>query len=368
MSEDTVVVLGSDATAFALAADLAIAGREVVLCETSPRQALLAPVRESRQIRVLRDAHEAVATLAMVTEDPFAAFSSGNVLLASVPPSTQPAFCTFPLTLVEPRHVLVLLGGSLGAIACAHWLLERGHQIGGLTTFAETDLMPFICRKTAPDTVRIDGAASQIGLGVFPGSRTARTHAVLEPLLCRISSYPQVLGAGLGAIGVLLSSMTIVMNAARIERSYGGFRLYEEGLTPGVARVIELLDGERRAVSAVLGCDQPPISTVLSAAGYGPEGDLWSTVHGSHALSRVESPISLRTSWHSDNVSFGLRTWVELGEKFGVPMPAMRGVVGIADSVMGVDSWQGGRSLKHLGIDTMSGDRLIRYLETGSAE
>lgn len=363
-----VVVLGGDARGFALAGELALAGHEVVLYERQAHEDRVAPVMETRHITVVRDDGAETASLALVTTDPFKAFVAGDVLLATVPSAEHREFGELLLPLVEPRHVLLLMPGGLGALHYAHWLLARGRWITSLATFAETDLEPFVCHKAGPDAVRVHGRPAKLGVGVFPAQRTAATVAQLEGILGPLHAYPHAAAAGLAAVEALLRSVTILLNAGRIERSHGGFPLYEEGFTPHVAAVAQAIDGERRAVAAALGCELPSAARTLCESGLGPVGDLWSTVHGSRALSRVKAPRSLRSRWLDGGVSQVLRAWAELGELLAVAMPATRALVVLADAVSGTDSWSVGRSLDDLGLSRLRGEALSRYLETGEAD
>jgi opine dehydrogenase len=79
-------------------------------------------------------------------------------------------------------------------------------------------------------------------------------------------------------------------------------------------------------------------------------------------LTQLRAPGSLQTRWLSEDVPYGLRTWAELGEQAGVPMPVARALVTLGDQVMGVDSWRAGRSLAHLGIAGLSHADLENYL------
>ena len=203
---------------------------------------------------------------------------------------------------------------------------------------------------------------------MFPAQRTAATVARLEGVLGALHAHPHAAAAGLACVDSLLRVVTILLNTARIERSRDDFLLYDEGFTPHVAGVAQAIDGERRAVAAALGCELPSAARTLGEAGLGPDGDLWSTVHGSRALSRVKAPRSLRSRWLDGGVSQVLRAWAELGELLAVAMPATRALVVLADAVMGTDSWSVGRSLDDLGLSRLRGEALSRYLETGEAD
>ena len=158
------------------------------------------------------------------------------------------------------------------------------------------------------------------------------------------------------------------MNAGRIEHSRGELYFYEEGVTPGVVRVIETLDAERRGVAAALGLDLLPVAEAFHAAGFGPDGDLWATINGSFMLTQMKAPASLETRWLSEDLPFRLRTWVELGEHLGVSMPVARALVALGDAVMAADSWSMGRSLADLGLEGMSREKLEYYLVTGELD
>jgi opine dehydrogenase len=174
-----------------------------------------------------------------------------------------------------------------------------------------------------------------------------------------------VVAAGIGALNPVVHPPGVLMNAGRIERSHGDFYFYEEGVTPAVVRAIEALDGERQAIGAALGFAVTPVAEGFAGAGFGPAGDLWATINGSRMLTAMRAPGAIGTRWLSEDVPYGLRTWVELGERFGVALPVARALVTLADAVLGTDSWRDGRSLADLGLEGLDRDGLHRLLREG---
>jgi opine dehydrogenase len=361
-----VVVLGGGNTAFSVAAKLGLEGYEVVLWEAPAQAATLAPIRETRQVRLAGAGGEGTATLAHITTDPGEALAAGDVLLAPVPSYAHAAFGELLLPHLRPEHLLVLLPGNLGSLAFARWLRARGVTLGERgPLLAESDTAPYVCRKTAPDTATIWGVVPAMGIGVFPAARTEEAVARLARFFPGCTPYPHALAAGLGAMNPIVHPPGVLMNAGRVEYSRGEFYFYEEGVTPGVVRVIEALDAERRALGAAFGLALLPVAEAFHAAGFGPQGDLWATINGSRMLTQLRAPGSLQTRWLSEDVPFGLRTWAELGEQAGVPMPVARALVTLADRVMGVDSWASGRSLADLGIAGLDMGAIHALLTTG---
>ncbi len=366
MAGEAIVVLGGGNTAFAVAAKLALEGHEIVLWEAPSQAASVAPVRAGRQIRLTGEGGEGTATLAAVTTDAAEALAAGRVLLAPVPSYAHRAFGELLVPHLRPDHLLALLPGNLGSLAFARWLRERGQAAGANgPLLCESDTAPYVCRKVEPDHAHIWGVVSGMGIGVLPAARTEEAMAALAPLFPGLRAYPNALAAGLGAMNPIVHPPGVLLNAGRIEYSRGEFYFYEEGVTPGVVRVIEALDAERRALARALGLELLPVAEAFWTAGFGPKGDLWATINGSRMLTQLKAPGSLQTRWLSEDVPYGLRTWVELGEQLGVAMPLARALVTLGDAVMGSNSWRAGRSLAELGIEGLERVALERYLWSG---
>lgn len=367
MSGGPVVVAGAGALGLALAAGLTHAGHEVILFETQARRERIAPLLGGGPITVLEGSEIVTESPAMVTCDPFEAFAAADVLLVTVPARERLAFGELLLPLVEPRHVLLLASGGMDALAFAHWLLARGRWIDSLATFAATDLEPCTCHRSGPRTVSVQGRTGPLGIGVFPASRTPAVLQLLEPLLGPLNAYPHVAAAGLCDAVALLRLSTIVFNAARVERSAETFLLYDDGFTPAVATVVEALDAERRAVATALGYAAPPLGETLTAAGLGPGGDLWTTVHAGRVLARVLAPRALEGDWLGGGLA-AARAWAALGEHLGVPVPGLAAVAHLAAALLGPDGSGGESPLEAFGVDRMDRDALLLYLQTGQTD
>jgi opine dehydrogenase len=359
----TVVVLGAGNTGFSIAAKLALEGHEVVLWEHPDHAGALTPIRDSRRITLLGTGGEGMAQLAAVTTDAAQALGAGDILLASVPSYAHAGFARALRPHLTSRHLLTLLPGNLGTLAFARALRDGG----ALPLLAESDTAPYVCRKTAPDAATIWGVVQAMGVGSFPASRTDEALERLRAYFPGVQPYPHALAAGLGAMNPIVHPPGVLMNAGRIERSRGEFYFYEEGVTPGVARVIEALDAERLALAQAFDVTLAPVAEAFHAAGFGPKGDLWSAINGSRMLTALRAPGSLQTRWLSEDVPYGLRSWVELGRVAGVPMPVADALITLADQVMETDSWATGRSLDDLGIESLDRTALERYLQTGQA-
>src|SRR4051794_34831280 len=92
LGAERITVLGGGNTAFSLAANLALAGHEVMLWEHPGFAHTIAPIRETRTIHLEGTARTGAARLAGVTVDPAEALAWSETLVCSVPAYAHQSF------------------------------------------------------------------------------------------------------------------------------------------------------------------------------------------------------------------------------------------------------------------------------------
>lgn len=364
---DAITVLGAGNTGLSIAAKLALEGHDVLLWEAPTHSMAIQPLENRLQVRLTGVAGDGIATLAGITTDAGEALGHADVLVASVPSYAHEAFADSLIPHLESRHLLALLPGNLGTLAFAHRLRQQSHLLDSGLALVEGDTAPYVCRKLQPDHAHIWGVVESLAVGTMPATGTECAVSALRPFFPGIRAHSNALAAGLSALNPVVHPPGVLMNAGRIEYARGEFFFYEEGVTPGVVRVINALDLERRAIGTALGLDLVPVAESFSETGFGPAGDLWAVINGSRMLTQLKAPGSLETRWLAEDVPYGLRTWAELGARFEVPTPIMRALIALGDAVLQTDSWSDGRSLSDLGIRDMDHRQLEAYLRTGSS-
>lgn len=371
-----LTILGGGNTAFAVAANLSLRGFQVTICEHPDFAHTLDPVRAADGILLDGVASRGRARIPALTTD-FREGLQNDLLLLIVPAYAHRPFALACAPYLREGHTLVVLPGTLGTLEF-HTLL-RAHG-GGLSriTLAETDTAPYVCRKLTPDSAHIWGVVSSLGLGVLPASETARTRDLLRSIFTvdglgepgggdnsAVASYGNVLECGLSAMNPVVHPPGVLMNAGRVEYSRGDFYFYEEGVTPGVCNAIYGVDRERRQVGRALGFELSTVEEAFFAAGFGPKGDLWSTINGSRMLTQLRAPGELGSRWLTEDVPYGLGAWGSLGRHLGVATPLMDGLVELASAALGEDFRVSSRTVQRLGIAGLGRDQLLRFVETG---
>ena len=356
---EPVTVLGGGNTAFAVAANLTLAGAEVTLCEIDGFTHMIDPIRESRQIELDGVAQRGTATIARVTDDFAAALDENEVILLIIPSYGHKAFAEACAPHLRSGQIVLLMPGNIGSLEFARILREQGKE--GVIV-AETDTAPYVCRKLTPTMAHIWGVVGAMGLAVFPASETENVRQRMEPFFPGIATYPNVVACGLAAMNPVVHPAGVLLNAGRIERSRGEFYFYDEGVTPGVCSLIYAVDRERLAIAASVGSELSPVDQAFSGAGFGPQGDLWATINGSHMLTQLRAPGALDTRWLTEDVPYGLAAWHALGEQQGVSCPLLRSLVDLISAMLERDFWAEARTLEDLGIAGMDRQSLLEFL------
>ncbi len=356
----SLTILGGGNTAFAVAANLTLAGHRVTLCEVPSFAHTVAPLCESRAIALDGVAGRGIARLHAVTTDVAAALAGNDLALLIVPAYAHRPFAEACAPHLRPGQTVVLMPGTLGSLEFAHVLRARGAARDVI--LAETDTAPYVCRKVAPAAAHIWGVVNGLGLGVLPARHTETVRELLEPLFPGVRACPHVLACGLAAMNPVVHPAGVLLNAGRIEYARGEFYFYEEGVTPSVCRLISAVDAERCAVARALGVELAPVDEAFHAAGFGPRGDLWATINGSRMLTQLRAPGSLESRWLSEDVPYGLAAWAALGAQFGVDTPILRSLVAVASAATGIDFGQSARTPEQLGIAELNQEALLAFV------
>lgn len=370
MPVSSLTILGGGNTAFAVAANLTLAGFEVTLCELPAFRHTVQPLLGTRQIALDGVAYRDTARVHTVTTEFAEALADNDLALLIVPAYAHRPFAEACAPHLRRGQTVVLMPGTLGSLEFARVVRERrGPELfadpGGLVV-AETDTAPYVCRKTGPASAHVWGVVSGLGVGVLPATRTTDVCGRLEELFAGVRPYPNVLASGLAAMNPVVHPAGVLLNAGRIEHARGDFYFYEEGVTPAVCQLIYAVDRERLAVARALGLDLAPVDEAFHRAGFGPRGDLWATINGSRMLTPLRAPGSLETRWLTEDVPYGLGAWVSLGEQLGVATPLLRALIQLISAAVGIDLWKSARTTKDLGVAGMSAEELLRHVGGGS--
>lgn len=367
MAAPRYAVLGAGNGGCALAAELALRERDIVLFDHAAFEPRLAPLREaggifaeSRTDSFTGGKGTHFAKLDHITTDP-AAIADTDIVIPVVPGQHHQAMIDAVLPHLRPGQLILLNpGGVGGTLIWAAALREAG--LTGLYLAQAADLL-YAGSRTPEAKVRIGGKKQTCALGTFPNRDQA---AVFERLALDFPEFvpaANALEAGLQGPGMLVHPLPMLMNAVRIDRE-APFTYHSYDITPSVARAVEALDRERMALVTALGGAAQPIQDIL-AGYYGVSGGSFhEAVLKVPAYQGSTAPRDFSHRYITEEVPTQLVPATEIARLLGVATPVMSAIIALASAVAGIDFIATGWTASRLGLDHLPGG-LRDHLENG---
>lgn len=355
----TVAVLGAGAGGLSSAVELSQAGRRVRLWNRSA--GTLEPYRD-RVIGHSGVLGEGAAAVGMVTTDLRAAVEGADVVVVCVPAQAHAAIFTGLARLPCAVPVVLNPGHTGGALHLRQVFRAQG---AALPPAAELSTLTYVARSSPGGGVAVTGRARRVRCGWLPGGEEAGAAAAeLFPAATPVSD---VLGSSLSNVNLALHPPGAVLAAAWVEAAGGGFTFYVEGMTPGVARVIDSIDAERRAVAGRFGHDLPTLVGEMELIGTVPggaavKGDTGAAIRAGEANRAIRAPDSLRHRYYLEDFPYAVAPFLALARIAEVAAPVAEALLTVASAMLGTRLDQCGRDAAALGIEGLRRGELLRLV------
>jgi opine dehydrogenase len=265
--------------------------------------------------------------------------------------------------LKDGQIVVLNPGRTCGALEFYKSMRDAGCQAD--VTLAEAETLLYASRSEGPAQARIFRIKEAVPLAAFPASRT---HDVLDALS---SAFPQfidginVLHTGLNNMGAIFHPALTVLNAGRIESTHGDYEFYIEGVTPSVARILEVLDRERVTVASALGIRARTAMEWIKQAYNASGEDLEEAIHNQEGYFGIKAPSTVNHRYVTEDVPMSLVPIASMGTRYGVSVRGMDAMIRMASFMHRTDYWRRGRTLDKLGLGNLSVSELTRYVTEG---
>ncbi len=368
MTHNTYLVLGAGNGGCAMAAELALLGRNPVLFDHVRFDHQLTSLRaaggvlvESRVVHFAGGIGNHFAPLQRITND-LATVAEVDVVIVVVPGQHHVALAEQVLPYLRPGQIVLLNPGGVGGALVWAAMLKRAGVEGVLLAQA-ADLL-YAGFRTPEAKVVVADKKKQAFLGVFPNRERAQVMQRLAEDFPEFTPAANVLEAGLQGPGMLLHPLPMLMNAVRIDREAPlTYNSYD--ITPSVARAVEALDRERMSIVAALGGTVKPIQAILTDY-YGVVGEgFLDTVLKVPAYQNASAPRDFHHRYIAEEVPTQLVPAATLGRLLGIETPVMDATIGLASAVAGVNHAKDGWTLKRLGLSGVTAATLPAILEDG---
>jgi opine dehydrogenase len=257
-------------------------------------------------------------------------------------------------------------GRTCGAIEVYKVLQDMGCKAD--VTIAEAETFIYASRSDGPAQARIFRIKEAVPLAALPATRTRQVLEAINPAYPQFIDGVNVLHTGLNNMGAIFHPALTLLNCGWIEATHGDYQFYIDGVTPSVARVLEVLDRERVTVASSLGIRARTAMEWLEMAYMAKGQDLNEAIHNQPGYYGIKAPNTLNHRYIFEDVPMSLVPIASLGQRFGVSVRGMDSIIRLACIIHRTDYWRRGRTVDKLGFSDLGVSELTRFVNEGTRE
>ena len=351
----------------AMAAHLSLKGFEVNLYNRTPEHIAVIKARGGVELESYEGGPHGFGELNIVTSDIQEAIESVDVIMVVVPSSAHANIARSAAPYLQDGQIVVLHPGrTCGALEFTKVIRDSGSKADVTITEAETFI--YASRSDGPAQARIFRIKDAVPLASLPATRTKQVLEIINPAYPQFIDGINVLNTGLNNMGAIFHPALTLLNAGWIESTHGDFQFYIDGVTPSVARLLEVLDRERVTVASALGIRAQTAMDWLQMAYTTSGDDLYEAIHNQPGYYGIKAPNTLNHRYIFEDVPMSLVPIASLAQRYGVSVRGMESIIRLACIIHRTDYWRRGRTLRKLGLDRLSVTELTAYVTEGHRE
>jgi opine dehydrogenase len=251
---------------------------------------------------------------------------------------------------VKPGQTIVLNPGRTGGALELYNIFRKQGKVREDIIFAEAQTFLFVSRKLGVHKVRIFDIKRSVPVSAVRSYKNPELIKKLRVAFPQFTPTSDVLHTSLGNVAVMFHPGVMLLNTGWVESNHGNFEYYLEGISPGVAKVLENVDKERIKIAEAVGIRVPSLKDWLYFS-YGSTGiDLYESVQTTPAYKGIMAPSTIHHRYILEDVPMSLVPMSSMGKKFGVETKCIDSLINIACCQQERDFWSEGRTVDHMGI------------------
>lgn len=394
-----IAVLGGGAVGKTCAADCALAGQDVRICDLDPFFASTLGSVERTGITMQAKApgtqtkygfqRFGKAFFNMVTDSVAEAVKGAGLILVGVPSIAHEPFFRELIPNLEDSQIIHIIPDNYGTLKLRKMMREMGCDrkvvIGGWSSApygtrvdteggVMTSCVSLVYRAitlrgaSLPSIDQEDFLESTKALGCFDaiteGDGVVGGDTVLDIGFSNVNPVIHVPGTVLGVSTMENFDTVLHMNKHN-------YSIYSHSFCPSISEVQYRFYNEEIALAEKIGVGIQPFdkdvfyqrTSVLGQEYMGegctvPFNEEWEVGYGT-------GPFNIKNRYVTEDVPVGCHIYHELGRKFDVPTPVIDSMIVLGGVMNQADYFKTGLTLEDIGIDDLSREQLLDYLHKG---
>lgn len=352
-----VAVIGAGNGGQAISAYLSMAGHEVSLYHYRTEKVDI--LKEKGCIELVGEI-EGVSKLALISDKLEEVIAGAEIIMVTTTANAHTTLAAQMAKCVENGQIVLLNPGRTGG-ALEFYQTLKSHGCTHKVYVAEAQTLVYACRIIEDGLVNIIGVKDKVLIAALTKNDTQYVLNKVKLLYPCFEAADSVLRTSLENIGAIFHPCVLLFNAATIERQ-NDFWFYRD-MTPSIAEFIEAFDRERLAVGKAYGIDLLSVCEWISYAYPETKGEtLCEKMVNNPAYYAIKSPSTIFTRQLTEDIPTGVLPIMELGKVAGIDVRLMESMVDICSSLLNIDFYKSGRTLKNLGLNDMTKEEIINYL------
>lgn len=352
-----VAILGAGNVALATAYHLASTGHQVALWSpfAAERAALSAGALTAEGVL------SGTAEIGAPDEIQNCVSGAGLVVIAAPAFGHEPLMAALAPHLTAAQTVLIHPVTGLSSLLLSRMLAPRGVT----PTIVDASTSLFTTRRVTANSVRILKVKDVIEIAAIPAARGLQALALLEGLFgARFRLEPNALTVSLNNHNPVYHVPPLLCNLSRAELQEDW--MIWKGITPGVARLVKLVDDERLLVVRRYGTREVSVADYFRQA-HGAVGDDLPAIFRSVA-EKLKGPVGPQSFEHrfmTEDVPYALVFFQALGAAAGIDMPITRHFIALTSALYQRDFVAQGHTLERLGLDGLTPEAIVARSMSG---
>ncbi|MDM8555981.1 NAD/NADP octopine/nopaline dehydrogenase family protein [Desulfococcaceae bacterium HSG7] len=301
--------------------------------------------------------------LSGATMDIGEAVADADIILIVVPSfAHKPIFEKLIPHLRDGLHVIII-PGNYGGLLLKKMMADSG--VSKAITISETASLPYACRITSYNTVRIYKKKFSLKIASSPSRNNSEVIDIMNDLFkgyVDFISGENLLGIDLDNPNQTVHPLPVLLNYGDIEKNPETFRHYMDGITPLISEKMMQMDEERLAIGKAFSLEL--MSTMDQLKMYYGQNDAQNYYE---YVNSPESPYTdvighnVRSRYITEDVP-GLNVpALQLAKISGLETPIIELVVRLASELHGTDYLSEGTTLDKIGIVNKNMEEIVEF-------